>query len=170
MEEFFLVNNDFSSFYIYTNCHPATATATATRCTWYQNDRTDLLYPTVPLPPSHCHSPSHTHPVSQPVRKATKKKVNFSDQHKLPPSHRHIHSHTLNFIPFEPHRSPLSNGATATQPLPLPEPHAPRFPSRPEGDGIMRLALENPNRKFGRLEMRANLYFYYYFFWENISK
>jgi hypothetical protein len=23
---------------------------------WYQNDRADILYPTVPLPPIHCHS------------------------------------------------------------------------------------------------------------------
>jgi hypothetical protein len=28
---------------------------------WYQNDRADLLYPTVPLPPCHCHSPRHCH-------------------------------------------------------------------------------------------------------------
>jgi hypothetical protein len=28
---------------------------------WFQNDRADLLYPTVPLPPCHCHSPCHCH-------------------------------------------------------------------------------------------------------------
>jgi hypothetical protein len=32
---------------------------TSTHSTWYQNDRTGLLFPTVLLPPCHCHSPSN---------------------------------------------------------------------------------------------------------------
>jgi hypothetical protein len=35
-----------------------------------QNDRADVLYPTVPLPPSHCHSLSHSHPRKHPLHLA----------------------------------------------------------------------------------------------------
>jgi hypothetical protein len=35
------------------------ATATAMPQKYYQNDRTDLLYPMTPLPPSHCHPLNH---------------------------------------------------------------------------------------------------------------
>jgi hypothetical protein len=41
----------------------------------------------------------------------------------LPPSHLNTHRHTIIFTPFEPPRSPLSNGTTTTQPLPLLTPH-----------------------------------------------
>jgi hypothetical protein len=90
----------------------------------HHSNRADLLYPTVPLPPSHCHSPRH-----------------YRLPSKLPDIHCHCHfsSHPLYFLQnspislnihihtpkppsFEPPRSALSNGATATLPLPLPEP------------------------------------------------
>jgi hypothetical protein len=34
--------------------------------TRYHSNRTDLLFPTVPLPPRHCHSPRHCHPCNHP--------------------------------------------------------------------------------------------------------
>jgi hypothetical protein len=37
------------------DCHPATATLSNR----YHSNRLVLLFPTVPLPPSHCHSPRH---------------------------------------------------------------------------------------------------------------
>jgi hypothetical protein len=96
--------------------------ATPRHSIWHHSNRAAPLYPTVPLPPNHCHSPCHClllRSALPPIHRHFFIFANF-------PKNRHISldtaTATVIFPPFEPHCSPLSTRATATQPLPLCQP------------------------------------------------
>jgi hypothetical protein len=53
----------FNCAHTATNSIPPCAILPLSHSNLYQNDRTDLLFSTVPLPPTHCHSPCHRDPI-----------------------------------------------------------------------------------------------------------
>jgi hypothetical protein len=58
-----------SQFYTFFQTSQTDSIPTATHCKWYQNDRAAPLRRMNPLPPSHCHSMSHTMRLSTPSPK-----------------------------------------------------------------------------------------------------
>jgi hypothetical protein len=74
-----------NKFQCHCHCHPCHQTFTTQpilplpHSNYHHSNRLDLLFPTVPLPPGHCHSLSHCH---QPKSPAT-----ATATQPLPPSH-----------------------------------------------------------------------------------
>jgi hypothetical protein len=66
------------------------------RSFYHHSNRLDLLYPTVPLPPSHCHSPRHCHLFTLPLSLQVFFSTTFFVFFFKPPQHcQYCHGHTL---------------------------------------------------------------------------